>query len=283
MDRLLDPIAAALPFGDDSHNRTAALALLTSALAALVYLLVGALRGRSSSGGAGRRHGRAGGSDGKPHVLLLGPEGTGKTVLSTLVVHGETPHNDTVTSMEPVRRTGVIGGGGRALTTITEFPGSAQARNASLDAELASATGIVFLVDARFSNRPSEAQATAQLMKRVLTNPNFVARETPILVAFNKIDMLPALNNPRPGTPIASNPWLQRARDLLQDELDKIKDDMLTSTGGVDDARVIQLGSEEAFEFEVDVASPVSFCVCTTQRGPDGCRDVAAFCAAQGR
>ena len=64
----------------------------------------------------------------------------------------------------------------------------------------------------------------------------------------------------------------------MQSELNAIKDEMLTSTGEVGDAGgAIQLGSEEDFEFEVDVASKVTFATCTTTNGMSGCTEVMRF------
>ena len=57
-------------------------------------------------------------------MLVVGTEGAGKTVMCSLMLRGEVPFNDTVTSMEPTRRSNASG------MTLTDFPGSAQAKNA---------------------------------------------------------------------------------------------------------------------------------------------------------
>ena len=207
-----------------------------------------------------------------PHVLMIGTEGSGKTVMSSLMLRGEVPYNDTVTSMEPTRRKGKAG------FTLTDYPGSSQAMNASLEDQLASASGILFLIDAaKFCSQAAEARATAALMKRVLTSPVFVERSPPVLVAFNKVDLV-VKEASQPGVPLLKNPWLQQQVSALESELNAIKDEMLTSTGDSNSSGgAIQLGSEEDFEFEVDVASAVTFCTCTTTQGMSGCRQLTEF------
>ena len=51
---------------------------------------------------------------------------------------------------------------------------------------------------------------------------------------------------------------------------------MLSSTGEQDARDRVQLGSEEQFKFEFDVVSKVSCCLCTTQKGSEGIRDLSA-------
>ena len=204
----------------------------------------------------------------KKHILFVGPEKTGKTVLTNLLAHGTKPHHDTVTSMTPTRRTG-------NNLELTDFPGSAQARDASLDQQLASAAGVVFVIDGRFSTMTEEARSTAQLMKRVLVNAAFRERQIPLLVAFNKIDLIS--NGPKITDEISSSVWLQEQRSLLERELDGIKDEMLTSTGDNNTASH-QLGTEEKFVFQDDVDSPVDFCCNTCEEETNGIRMVSLFC-----
>ena len=277
---LLDPalrlLAPALPAGTSESAR---LALAVGVLVCTTILAMFCVRACLDSIGLGagsktRRKKRAKGG-GAPHVLMVGTEDAGKTVLCSLMLRGEVPFHDTVTSMEPTRRSSSGGG-----LTLTDFPGSSQAKNASLGDELSSASAVVVLIDAaRFCKHASEARATAALMKRVLTSPMFVERQTPVLVAFNKVDLLAeAESDAKPGLPLESSSWLRRQRDTLQSELNAIKDEMLTSTGEAGDAgSAIQLGSEEDFEFEVDVASVVSFVTCTTTKGVSGCKEVLRF------
>jgi signal recognition particle receptor subunit beta len=215
---------------------------------------------------------------GKKHILLVGAEKTGKTVLANVIVQGKKPHHDTVTSMEPTRRTGMVDG---APVTLTDFPGSAQARNASLTTQLANATGVVFLIDGRFGSMTDEARASAALMKRVLVHATFRRRKIPLLVAFNKIDLLAATTGideerGHVGDTLQNSAWLVRQKLLLQKELDAIKVDMLTTTG--DHANTYQLGTEQSFEFDMDVESKVTFCCCTTETGRAGVQDVVRFC-----
>ena len=79
---------------------------------------------------------------------------------------------------------------------------------------MASASGIIFLIDAaRFCKQASEARATAALMKRVLTNTFFVEQSLPLLVAFNKVDLLAdAESDAKPGLPLEDSPWLAATR-----------------------------------------------------------------------
>ena len=202
------------------------------------------------------------------HILFVGPEKTGKTVLTNLIARGSKPHHDTVTSMVPTHRTGPN------QMVLTDFPGCAQARNASLTQQLKDAKGVVFLIDGRFQTMTDEARASAALMKRVLINAAFRDRHVPMLVAFNKIDLIP--DSPKVGDTVESSVWLQSQKKLLQRELDVIKDEMLTSTG--DNVASHQLGTEQAFDFEMDVESEVSFCCCTTENGMKGVKDVIKFC-----
>ena len=158
---------------------------------------------------------------GKKHILLVGPEKTGKTVLANVIVQGKKPYHDTVTSMEPTRRTGMVNG---APVTLTDFPGAAQARNASLTTQLANATGVVFLIDARFGSMTDEARASAALMKRVLVHATFRRRKIPLLVAFNKIDLLVATTGTdeergHVGDTLQNSAWLVQQKLLLQKEL----------------------------------------------------------------
>jgi signal recognition particle receptor subunit beta len=276
--RLLEPV---LPAGTSASGRLYAAVALLVATTALALVFIRACLGGA---GGGRRAGsskkkKSGVGGGAPHVLMVGTEGAGKTVMCSLMLRGEVPFHDTVTSMEPTRRSGKEGGRSGGLT-LTDFPGSSQAKNALLGDELCSASAVIFLIDAaRFCKHASEARATASLMKRVLTSPFFVEREPPVLVAFNKVDLLAeGESDAKPGLPLESSPWLRRQRDALQSELNAIKDEMLTSTGEVGDAgSAIQLGSEEDFEFDVDVASEVTFATCTTTKGVSGCKEVLRF------
>jgi signal recognition particle receptor subunit beta len=211
---------------------------------------------------------------GKKHILIVGAEKTGKTVLANIIVKGNKPYNDTVTSMKPTQRTGTVDG---ISLTLTDFPGSSQARDASLGAQLATATGVVFLVDGRFDTMTDEARASAALMKRVLVQSNFRGRKIPLLVAFNKIDLLSGNDCGKVGDTLESSNWLLKQRNLLQMELDSIKDDLLTLTGDTK-TNNDQLGTEQAFEFEMDVDSDVTFCCCTTENGIKGVKDVVQFC-----
>ena len=211
---------------------------------------------------------------GTKHVLLVGPEKTGKTVLTNVLITGTKPHHDTVTSMTPTQRSSLVNGN---RLTLTDFPGSSQARNCSLDEQLAAAAGVVFVIDGRFGSMTDEARASAALMKRVLINGTFRGRKIPILVAFNKMDLI--TDTVQIGDTLKSSEWLRKHKDLLQRELDGIKEEMLTSTGASSGASY-QLGTEQAFEFEMDVESTVSFCCCTTETGREGVQDVLNFCTA---
>ena len=282
--RVLQPVLPAGLASSPEVARYAAIALLALttvlvllATRAVISVVFGGGGGKKSKRvrkrGNGDRSGGGGAGDG-PHVLVVGTEGAGKTVMCSLLLRGEVPFHDTVTSMEPTRRSNSTG-----ELTLTDFPGSSQARNSSIENELASASAVVFLVDAsRFCKYATEARATAALMKRVLTSPFFVERSPPMLVAFNKVDLLGGDAN-KPGLTLENSPWLQQQRDTLQAELNAIKDEMLTSTGEVSDAAAsaIQLGSEEDFEFEVDVVSKVTFATCTTTKGVSGCTALMQF------
>jgi hypothetical protein len=126
-----------------------------------------------------------------------------------------------------------------------------------------------------------EARASAALMKRVLVHATFRRRKIPLLVAFNKIDLLAATTGideerGHVGDTLQNSAWLVRQKLLLQKELDAIKVDMLTTTG--DHANTYQLGTEQSFEFDMDVESKVTFCCCTTETGRAGVQDVVRFC-----
>ena len=224
----------------------------------------------------------AGGS----HVLIVGSQRTGKTVLTNVIIQGTKPQHDTVTSMQPTRRSGLVDG---VTLTLTDFPGSSQAKNASLDQQLEEACGVVFVVDARCGKLVDEARATAALMKRVLVNATFRSRQTPVLVVFNKIDLVEKSSGGGGGgggadvacvgDSLENSKWLQSHRALLQRELNAIKDELLTSTGAASSSSAShQLGTEQAFDFEMDVDSDVHFCVCTSEMGRKGVADVVKFC-----
>ena len=225
----------------------------------------------------------AGGS----HVLIVGSQRTGKTVLTNVIIQGTKPQYDTVTSMQPTRRSGLVDG---VTLTLTDFPGSSQAKNASLDQQLEEACGVVFVVDARCGKLVDEARATAALMKRVLVNATFRSRRTPVLVVFNKIDLVEKSGSGGGGggggagvacvgDSLENSKWLQSHRALLQRELNAIKDELLTSTGAANSSSSShQLGTEQAFDFEMDVDSDVHFCVCTSEMGRKGVADVIKFC-----
>jgi hypothetical protein len=170
--RLLEPV---LPAGTSASGRLYAAVALLVATTALALVFIRACLGGA---GGGRRAGsskkkKSGVGGGAPHVLMVGTEGAGKTVMCSLMLRGEVPFHDTVTSMEPTRRSGKEGGRSGGLT-LTDFPGSSQAKNAVLGDELCSASAVIFLIDAaRFCKHASEARATASLMKRVLTSPFF--------------------------------------------------------------------------------------------------------------
>ena len=161
MSSLLEPAVDALAtwLPGASHETlfygSVVIVCVTTLLSMLIVrsLVVSCLGGDQTKGRRSTRSRRRISKD--PHVLMIGTEGSGKTVMCSLMLRGEVPYNDTVTSMEPTRRKGNAG------FSLTDFPGSSQAMNASLEDQLTSAAGILFLIDAaRFCNQAAEARGS---------------------------------------------------------------------------------------------------------------------------
>jgi signal recognition particle receptor subunit beta len=174
---------------------TEGLALLcVSALlfALAVAALLRALFGGSSSS---RRRRQAAPRHGGPLVLLAGPSNAGKTAIfmrlrdggkAAAAAAGLAP---TVASMAPNMAAARVssGGGGRArAVTLLDVPGHASHRT-RLEAALADAAGVVFVVDS--ADVSPHRTATADAMWDVLASADFARRRLPLLIACNKSDL----------------------------------------------------------------------------------------------
>ena len=130
---------------------------------------------------------------------------------------------------------------------IVDYPGYPRLRN-GMHSYLSNTKAIIFVVDSR--NVGDEAiQSSGELLAHVLTRPAFVEQNIPIFMACNKSDMHGA----------KSDDFIFKR---LEKELDKLKDtrSVLMETEGGDGgegSNEIMLGTEERFEFDVDVASGV--------------------------
>jgi len=191
-------------------------------------------------------------------VLLLGPSNAGKTSLYLTLKDGGVK-TGTTTSMQENEGTFKFNKyedeDAKPLHVI-DFPG-----DASLSYRLPHfypvAKVMVFMVDA--NDRKSIEREAAEIMYRVLTNPEVVELSPTIIVACNKSDLI-----------LASKPAL--LKKTFETELQK-----LTKTQGVaedsvtDDAdqkETIPLGVEgESFEFDKHSPCPVDFMKCSVSKG----------------
>jgi signal recognition particle receptor subunit beta len=189
-------------------------------------------------------------------ILIIGACGSGKTCLIHGLTGGLFPK--TVTSIEPFEWNNKNGDIEYLPNTIriVDYPGYPRLRN-GINQYLENAKAIIFVVDSR--NISDEAiQSSGELLAHILTRPAFVEQDIPILIACNKTDM----HGAKSDAFIFSR---------LEKELDKLKDtrSVLMETEGGDGAEgsnEIMLGTEERFDFSVDVASGVTSCSCSCKK-----------------
>ena len=189
-------------------------------------------------------------------ILLLGACGSGKTCLIHGLTGGLFPK--TVTSIEPFEWSNESGDIEYLPKTakIVDYPGYPRLRN-GMHSYLSNTKAIIFVVDSR--NVGDEAiQSSGELLAHVLTRPAFVEQNIPIFMACNKSDMHGA----------KSDDFIFKR---LEKELDKLKDtrSVLMETEGGDGgegSNEIMLGTEERFEFDVDVASGVTSGSCSCKK-----------------
>merc|ERR1711990_835070 len=124
------------------------------------------------------------------------------------------------TSRKAVMHSSVIDG--KHSVRLVDVPGSPKARNADMGSLLGEAAAIVFVIDAMaFGEATSKAKVSqgevpmtrvvASQLKRLLTHPTFVDSAPPLLIAFNKTDLIG--KSAKPGAPLESSVWLRSQRD----------------------------------------------------------------------
>jgi signal recognition particle receptor subunit beta len=222
-----------LSFADGNENVLIGIAI------AIVVVLLTLLSSKRKTFGAS--------SVGGKKILFVGSCGAGKTCLAQKIATGTFPN--TVTSLEAYELHDKIG-------NSIDFPGYPRLR-ASLERYIPDAKAIVFTVESRNQTRES-IQSSAELLAHILTRPSFISGKIPILITATKSDMHGA----------KSSAEIYRKLEVALDKLKDTRSALMETDNGMDaDNNETMLGTEERFEFDVDVDAEVTHCSCSAKDG----------------